>query len=118
MHINAIGANHAHKRELDKDAVSRADVIVVDSLEQSQQEAGDLILAFDGSETRWAAVKTLAEVVDGKIAGRANYEQVTLFKSNGIASWDLAAAMVVFAAAREKRLGRELPLWAKSASAQ
>src|ERR1700680_2803804 len=46
VHLNAIGVNHAHKRELDEKAVSRADVIVVDSIEQSQQEAGDLIMAF------------------------------------------------------------------------
>ena len=115
MHINAIGANHAHKRELEKEAVSRADLIVTDSLEQAQQEAGDLILAFDGSEARWAAVKLLADVVDGKTTGRASNGQVTLFKSNGIASWDLAAAMVVFFAAREKQQGRELPLWTESA---
>jgi alanine dehydrogenase len=89
-------------------------LIVTDSLEQAQQEAGDLILAFDGSEARWAAVKLLADVADGK-TGRASNGQVTLFKSNGIASWDLAAAMVIFSAAREKQLGRELPLWTESA---
>src|ERR1700687_2606156 len=53
MHINAIGANHAHKRELDKEAVAGADVIVVDSIEQSRQEAGDLMLAFHGDEWCW-----------------------------------------------------------------
>src|ERR1700730_23811 len=41
-HINVIGANHAHKRELDDEAVASADIIVVDSVEQSRQEAGDL----------------------------------------------------------------------------
>lgn len=111
MHINAIGANHAHKRELDEGAIVRANVIVVDSVEQSRQEAGDLILAFHEDESRWATVKKLAEVVDGKSGGRANDADVTIFKSNGIASWDLAAAMKVFSLAREKRLGRELPLW-------
>ena len=114
MHINAIGANHAHKRELDKEAVLRADLIVTDSLEQAQQEAGDLVLAFDGSETRWATVKLLANVVSGKIPGRTDYGQITLFKSNGIASWDLAAAMKVLSAVREKGLGRKLPLWSES----
>ena len=38
VHINAIGANHAHKRELNDEAVASADVIVVDSVEQSRQE--------------------------------------------------------------------------------
>lgn len=111
VHINAIGANHAHKRELDDEAVDSADVIAVDSVEQSRQEAGDLIIAFKGDESRWTGVKTLCEVVAGKVSGRTSNDEVTLFKSNGIASWDLAVAMKVYAAAREKKLGRELRFW-------
>jgi alanine dehydrogenase len=115
MHINAIGANHAHKRELDDEAVASADVIVVDSVEQSRQEAGDLILAFHGDESCWTGVKRLSDVVAGKSGGRTSESEVTLFKSNGIASWDLAVAMKVYSLAREKGLGRKLPLWADAA---
>jgi alanine dehydrogenase len=115
LHINAIGANHAHKRELDDEAVASADVIVVDSVEQSRQEAGDLILAFHGDESCWTGVKRLSDVVAGKANGRTSDGEVTLFKSNGIASWDLAVAMKVYKLAREKGLGRELPLWSESA---
>jgi alanine dehydrogenase len=111
MHLNATGVNHAHKRELDEATVGRADVIAVDSVEQSRQEAGDLIMAFGNDESRWPAVKRLADIVDGKVAGRSSDTQVTLFKSNGIASWDLAVAVKVLALAREKGLGRKLPLW-------
>jgi len=114
-HINAIGANHAHKRELDDEAVASADIIVVDSVEQSRQEAGDLIIAFHGDEICWTGVKKLSEVVSGKASGRTSDSEVTLFKSNGIASWDLAVAMKVYALAREKKLGRELPLWSEVA---
>ena len=114
VHINAIGANHAHKRELDDEAVASADVIVVDSIEQSRQEAGDLIIAFHGDEICWTGVKKLSDVVAGKTSGRTSDAEVTLFKSNGIASWDLAVAMKVYAMAREKKLGRELPLWTDS----
>ncbi len=110
-HINAIGANHAHKRELDDEAVASADIIVVDSVEQSRQEAGDLIIAFHGDEICWTGVKKLSEIVAGKASGRTSDTELTLFKSNGIASWDLAVAMKVYAMAREKKLGRELPLW-------
>src|SRR5713226_6174582 len=113
MHINAIGANHAHKRELDDEAVAGADVIVVDSIEQSRQEAGDLIIAFKGDEICWTGVKKLSDVVAGKISGRTSDTEVTLFKSNGIASWDLAVAMRVYAQAKEKGLGRPLPYWAE-----
>jgi alanine dehydrogenase len=111
VHINAIGANHAHKRELDDEAVASADLIVVDSVEQSRQEAGDLIIAFKGDEVCWTGVKKLSDVVAAKTAGRTSAGEVTLFKSNGIASWDLAVAMKVYALARERGLGRRLPLW-------
>jgi len=116
VHINAIGANHAHKRELDDEAVASADVIVVDSIEQSRQEAGDLIIAFHGDESCWTGVKRLPDVVAGKTSGRTSDTEVTLFKSNGIASWDLAVAMKVYAAAREKNVGHELPLWSEHPS--
>jgi ornithine cyclodeaminase/alanine dehydrogenase-like protein (mu-crystallin family) len=114
VHINAIGANHAHKRELDDEAVASADVIVVDSIEQSRQEAGDLIIAFKGDEICWTGVKKLSDVVAGKASGRTSDTEVTLFKSNGIAAWDLAVAMEVYAHARKKGLGRSLPFWAES----
>jgi len=110
-HINAIGANHAHKRELDDEAIACADIIVVDSVEQARQEAGDLIIAFHGDEICWTGVKKLSDIVAGKTSGRTSPSEVTLFKSNGIASWDLAVAMKVYAAAIEKKLGWELPLW-------
>jgi alanine dehydrogenase len=115
VHINAIGANHAHKRELDDEAVASADVIVVDSIEQSRQEAGDLIIAFKGDEVCWTGVKKLSDVVARKSPGRTSDTEVTLFKSNGIASWDLAVAMKVYALAKEKGLGRVLPFWAGGA---
>jgi alanine dehydrogenase len=112
-HINAIGANHAHKRELDEGAVKRAGLIVADSIEQSRQEAGDLILAFAGDESRWAAVQELQQVVSGKARGRSNDSEITLFKSNGIAVWDIAVAVRVFQMAKEKGIGSELPLWSE-----
>jgi alanine dehydrogenase len=117
VHINAIGANHANKRELDDEAVASADVIVVDSIEQSRQEAGDLIIAFHGDESCWTGVKRLSDIVAGKVTGRTNDTEATLFKSNGIASWDLAVAMKVYKAAREQGVGRKLPLWSHDADA-
>jgi ornithine cyclodeaminase/alanine dehydrogenase-like protein (mu-crystallin family) len=60
-------------------------------------------------------VRELAELVSGKVAGRANDSQITLFKSNGIAAWDIAVAIKVYTLAKEKGLGRELPLYASPA---
>lgn len=110
MHINAIGANHAHKSELSEDAVRRAHRVVVDSIEQSKAEAGDLIIAFRGDDARWAEVSELPDVVTGKIKPRTAESDITLFKSNGIAAWDVAVAERVLALATQKGLGKELPL--------
>jgi alanine dehydrogenase len=111
VHINAIGANHAHKRELDDLAIAKANPVFVDSLAQSKQEAGDLIIPFEREPQRWQQVHELAELVAGKVPGRTSDSQTTLFKSNGIASWDLAVAIKVYSLAKEKGLGRELPFY-------
>jgi alanine dehydrogenase len=111
MHINAMGANWPQKRELDAAAVSRADKIVVDSIEQSKMEAGDLIQAFGEDQSRWNAVQELSQIVAGKKSGRSSGDQITLFKSNGIATWDLAAAVRVYEMAVARGVGKTIPLW-------
>jgi ornithine cyclodeaminase/alanine dehydrogenase-like protein (mu-crystallin family) len=113
-HINAIGANHMRKRELDAATVARCSRIYVDSIEQSRQEAGDLVLGFAGHEQRWDTVRELSSLVAGICPGRTEESQITLFKSNGIAAWDLAAAVCVYRMAQEQKLGRQLPLWQSS----
>jgi alanine dehydrogenase len=111
MHINAMGANWPQKRELDAAAVARAGKIVVDSIEQSKMEAGDLIQAFGEDQSRWNAVQELSQIVAGKAPGRSNADQITLFKSNGIATWDLAAAVRVYEMAVARHIGQPIPLW-------
>jgi alanine dehydrogenase len=111
MHINAMGANWPQKRELDAAAVDRADKIVVDFIEQSKMEAGDLIQAFGEDQSRWNAVQELSQIVAGKAPGRSNADQITLFKSNGIATWDLAAAVRVYEMAVARGVGKTIPLW-------
>jgi alanine dehydrogenase len=110
-HINAIGANHANKQELDAVAVERANLIFVDSLEQSKQEAGDLIIPFEKQPQGWQEVHEVAELVAGKTSGRMSDQQITLFKSNGIASWDLAVAMRVYNLAKAQGLGKQIPFF-------
>lgn len=111
MHISAIGSNFAEKREIDTQAVQRCDVIAVDSVEQSKIESGDLIQAFAGDESRWASVREFADIVTGKAPGRTNRDQVTLFKSNGIAIEDVVVAGKIYELARERGVGREIPMW-------
>ncbi len=117
MHVNAIGANFPQKRELDSEAVRRAAVLAVDSIEQSKLEAGDLIHVLGEDPSRWAAVTELAAIVSGRVSGRTSARDITLFKSNGIAIWDVVVAGRVYELAQQRQLGRRIPLWEHSASA-
>jgi ornithine cyclodeaminase/alanine dehydrogenase-like protein (mu-crystallin family) len=110
-HVNAVGSNFAQKREIDSEAVQRAAVIAVDSIEQAKIEAGDLIQAFAGDDTRWGPVIELAEIVAGKRKGREKPEQITLFKSTGLAAWDIAVAARVYERAVAEKRGTQITLW-------
>lgn len=111
VHVNAIGINFADKREIDSETVNRADLIAADSVEQSKIEAGDLILAFGADTQRWKSVQELSDIVSGKIAGRSSPDQITLFKSNGIAIEDIVVGGRVYELARERGMGREVPMF-------
>lgn len=94
-HINAAGSNWVGKRELDEEAVRRCDLICVDHREQSKIESGDLISVLQQQPDAWERVIQLTDLVNGK-AGRSSSQQITLFKSNGIAMEDIAAAHCVY----------------------
>jgi alanine dehydrogenase len=110
-HVNASGVNFAEKAEIDAEAVGRADVIAADSVEQSRMEAGDLIQAFGADSKRWESVRELSGIVTGKCPGRTNRDQITLFKSNGIAIEDIVVGGRVYELARERRMGREVAMF-------
>jgi len=59
----------------------------------------------------WNDVHELAQLVAGQVPGRTSDSQITLFKSNGIAAWDLAVAVKVYHLAKEKGFGRDLPFY-------
>ena len=85
--VCAIGANDPESRELDDAVLERASFVCTDSRDQAQLEAGDLIGRVD-----WARVHELQDVVAGTLPGRTDEREIALFKSNGLAAWDLAAA--------------------------
>lgn len=92
MHINAIGSNMANRRELDSAAVARCGRIVTDSIDQARMESGELIAAFADQPDAWSRVAELSRVVSREVSGRGSANEITLFKSNGIALEDVAVA--------------------------
>ena len=100
--VCAVGANQPRSRELYNVVLQRAAFVCCDSGEQARLESGDLIDPVATGVLDWLEVHELQEVVAGEQPGRQSDEDVVVFKSNGLAAWDLAvAARVVELAAGE-----------------
>jgi len=109
-HINAAGACFAATRELDTAAVVRARLIV-DRLESALAESGDfLIPRAEGAIGNDHIAGELGDVLLGGLAGRRSDDEVTLFKSLGIAVEDLAAAHHIYTQALATGSGVSVPL--------
>ena len=109
-HVNAIGGNFLFKREIDEKTVRTADVIVVESLEQSKMEAGEFLPLIEKGTLRWARISELGDIVAGKSPGRTKDEDITLFKSLGIAVEDIAVAAHVYKVAKGAGIGTKLDM--------
>jgi alanine dehydrogenase len=90
--VLAIGANDPASRELDNVVLERASFVCTDSRAQAQEEAGDLIDTVGSGVLDWLEVHELQDVVTGKLSGRGSDDDIAVFKSNGLAAWDLATA--------------------------
>jgi alanine dehydrogenase len=110
-HLNVVGSNFLAKAEVDVETIRRANVIAVDSIEQSRVEAGDLMPAIERGVISWESVTELGRIVAGRDRGRTQNEDITLFKSNGIALEDISTALRVYNLARERGLGQGVELW-------
>lgn len=110
-HINAVGSNFLSKSEIDIETIRRASTIAVDSIDQSRIEAGDLLPAIERGVISWESTVELGRIVAGQVPGRTSPDDITIFKSNGIALEDVTTALRVYHLARERGLGEEISLW-------
>jgi len=106
--VCAMGANRPRSRELDNTVLERANFVCCDLVEDARDESGDLIEPIEQGVLDWLEVHELHEVVAGEIDGRQSDEDIVLFKSNGLASWDVAIAAAAVERARERGVGTEL----------
>jgi ornithine cyclodeaminase len=92
-------------RELDTLTIQKSKVIC-DLVEACKAEAGDFIIPVEAGEYAWEAVHgSLGDVIAGKIPGRETDEEITLFKSVGLAIQDISAAFYVYKKALEMGVG-------------
>ena len=111
VHINAVGSFQSHIREVPGGTVARSRIFV-DSREAALEEAGDILQAIDAGLI--SAADILAEIgelvldqANGRTAdGRTADDQITFFKSVGVAVQDAAAARIVLESAARMGLGQ------------
>jgi alanine dehydrogenase len=104
-HVNGTGSNWAQRRELPAELVfERAAIVAVDSIEVAKIESGDLLIPL-GDYGSFPGVE-LSEIVAGKRPGRTSADQITVFKSNGLAVEDVAVAGYIYEEALRRGLGR------------
>jgi ornithine cyclodeaminase/alanine dehydrogenase len=105
QHVNAIGSHAPGARELDTAAVVRSRVFP-DYVEACLAEAGDILIPLnEGAIGRDHLRASLGEVIAGLKAGRERDDEITLFKSVGLAIQDVATARLVYERARDRKIG-------------
>jgi ornithine cyclodeaminase/alanine dehydrogenase-like protein (mu-crystallin family) len=98
------------RRDLDDEAIRRSDILVINSRAQAEQDwQGDIVVPIEKGIVGWQRIYELSELVGGKVQGRKDARQITLYKNNG-AQGVADVALAAFAAnkAREKGLGIEV----------
>ena len=109
-HLNAVGSSQAANRELDNEAVRRSRLFV-DRRESARNEAGDYLIPLrEGAIGEDHIVAEIGEVAAGLAEGRRSPNEITLFKSLGLAIEDLAAARWIQQRALETGVGTPVPL--------
>jgi ornithine cyclodeaminase/alanine dehydrogenase-like protein (mu-crystallin family) len=105
VHVNAVGSSIPLARELDNEAVAKSRLFV-DRRESTVNEAGDyLIPRNEGAIDDYHIQGEIGEILSGQISGRKSNQEITLFKSLGLAVEDIAAASMVYHKAVERGLG-------------
>lgn len=110
-HINAIGSFRPETREIDDDAIIRCNKIVVESREAALFEAGDLIIPIKKGLLNENSIIEIGEILTGKKKGRENADEITLFKSVGLAIEDLAIANYLYNEAIRKNIGKNVDIF-------
>ena len=105
VHINAVGSHRPDLREIDGGTLSCSKV-VVDSREAIMAECGDILLALEEKSVRESVIHAeIGEVLAGTKNDRTSVEEITLYKSVGIAIQDVATAHLVYHKALEMKVG-------------
>ena len=107
-HVNLVGAAIASSAEADIDVVTRSRFFV-DYRASAMDQAGELLAAIkNGVVSESHIAGEIGDVLAGRVAGRSDDEEITVYKSLGVAAQDLAAAYAAFRNAESRKIGVDL----------
>jgi ornithine cyclodeaminase len=96
-HINAIGSFTPYMQEIDEETVTRTDKIITEHTEDLWKSAGDILIPYNkGMITKEKVRGSVGEVLVGKIPGRENNHEITLYESVGSCVLDLSLAIEIY----------------------
>jgi ornithine cyclodeaminase/alanine dehydrogenase len=110
MTVVSIGSTLPEQRELDAEAIARAELIVADQVDEVARDTGDMIAAKQAGVVFADKLTWLGDVVAGRATGRPAPDAVVLYKSVGAALQDLAVAAMCVRRAAEQQAGTMLPV--------
>ena len=111
VHINGVGSYTPDMCEIPEEILVRANKIFVDTKDGAINESGDLIQPIKKGLIKVDKINgELGEVINGKIKGRENDEEMTFFKTTGSAILDLVAAQKIYEIAKERKIGKVINL--------
>lgn len=108
VHISSIGAHSPTTRELDETTVLKANLLVADFKPACLAEAGDYILPIKEGKLSETKIVSIGDIILGNAKGRTSDDQITIFKSVGLAVQDVAVAKAVYDLALKKQIGQEI----------
>lgn len=109
-HLNAIGSNALNRSELDLECFQRIDRIFCDDLNACKLEAGDFVEPLQQQLIHWEQIREIAQLVSKPDLSRQHKDEITLFKSVGMAVEDVAVGAIVYERALKAQMGREIEL--------
>lgn len=95
--VSCVGAYQHHMQEMDPRILTRASKIYFDSEEMVLSESGDILNPLeDGTITKEDFTGDLGDVINGKVVGRENDEEIIVFETVGVATQDLITAKTIY----------------------
>lgn len=110
VHVNLAGAMKPSRKEIDTKAVTMADLLVADDIEQAREEAGEMIDAATEGAFDWSTLKGLGSIVAAGKNVRETGDEITVFKAHGTGLWDVATALRIYELALARDVGVDLPI--------